>query len=619
MTANPRFFRRITPSASASAECDGEGQRVSDDKVLVIGDDTRSFLAIVRSLGRRGIVVHAAPTNFRSPALRSRYVTAIRDLPPWIGDDAGWLNTVTGLLHREQYDLVIPCSEPMLLPLQRHRAMLSSLTRLAVPDDRSIAVLFDKHETRELARQSGVPVAAGRLLRPDDTAEDVLAEFGTPVVVKPRRSYSLETLASRGKVQVMRAAAPLAQLIGRLDPRETLIEQYFDGQGIGISVLASRGRMLQGFEHHRVREVAGASFYRHSAPLTPDLAAACQAILAALEYTGLAMFEFKRNACGEWILLEVNARPWGSMPLPVALGVDFPYRWYRLLVAGEETPATAYRSGVYGRNLVPDLRQSLSEAAARRRGTAATAWFMAGRVVEMARFFTGKDVHDVLVRDDPRPGLLELYEIAEAVRRRTQNLLPGARDRRRRRAQAAVASALRQSARDPRIIFVCQGNICRSPFAEALLRQQLGDHPVAISSAGMMPQPGRATPVFGLEAAAARGIDLAAHRSRWLTREAAEAASLLIVFDEVNRCAVLDRYPDLTAPVVLLGDVAEIDEIPDPIDGGLAQFRRVYDQIAIATAEMARLIAQKGFGRDRSITRDERDRSDPSGGLQTER
>jgi hypothetical protein len=83
---------------------------VTGRKVLVIGDDTRSFLVIVRSLGRRGITVHAAPTNFRSPALRSRYISAIHYLPPWTGDDAGWLSAIEGLLRAERYDLVIPCN-----------------------------------------------------------------------------------------------------------------------------------------------------------------------------------------------------------------------------------------------------------------------------------------------------------------------------------------------------------------------------------------------------------------------------------------------------------------------------------------------------------------------------
>jgi predicted ATP-grasp superfamily ATP-dependent carboligase len=348
---------------------------VTGGKVLVLGDDTRSFLAIVRSLGRQGITVHAAPANFRSPALRSRYIAAIHDLPPWMGDGARWLAAIEALLRATRFDLVIPCDETAMLPLQRHRAQLAPLARLAIADDREIAVLFDKHETRELARQAGVPVAAGRLLRPNDTAEGLIAELGTPVVLKPRKSYSLKTLAARGKVQVAGEIGKLQRLMSQSHPQETVVEQFFPGQGLGVSVLASRGRILQAFEHHRVHETAGASYYRVSAPLTPDLAHACEAIMAALSYSGLAMFEFKRNLKGDWVLLEVNARPWGSMPLPVALGVDFPYRWYRLLTAGEETPPVSYRSGVYGRNLLRDLQASRAEAEARQLGRVATARF----------------------------------------------------------------------------------------------------------------------------------------------------------------------------------------------------------------------------------------------------
>ena len=107
-------------------------------KVLVFGEDTRSFLATVRSLGRRGLAVHAAPANLRAPALTSRYVAAVHALPPWMEDGAAWLEAVEALLRAEGFDLVIPCNETALLPLQHHRARLSALTRLAIPDDNAI-------------------------------------------------------------------------------------------------------------------------------------------------------------------------------------------------------------------------------------------------------------------------------------------------------------------------------------------------------------------------------------------------------------------------------------------------------------------------------------------------
>ena len=564
---------------------------MTSGKALVLGDDTRSFLATVRSLGRQGIAVHVAPTNFRSIALRSRYIAAVHDLPPWMGDGGAWLHAMEALLRVERFDLVIPCDETTLLPLQRHRAQLEALARLAIPDDHAIAVLFDKHATRELALQAGVPVATGRLLRPDDTAATVLAEFGMPVMLKPRRSYTLETLGSRGKARVVQDADSLAKMLPEVDPEEALLEEFFPGQGIGVSLLASNGRVLQAFEHHRVRERAGASFYRISAPLTPALVQACEALVAAVPYTGLAMCEFKRNDSGAWILLEVNARPWGSMPLPLSLGVDFPYRWYRLLTAGEEIPAVQYRAGVYGRNLLPDLYSSMAEAAGLRLGPFATVSFIARRGVELLRAVTGGEVHDVLVRDDPRPGLAELREAGATVWQRLMRALPGAETRRRRWARGQVQRAVSGSAGRPRVLFVCQGNICRSPFAAALLRTRLGDNDaISVGSAGMMPQPGRATPAFGLQAAAEFGIDLTAHRSEWLTREAAAAATVLVVFDEINRTAVFDRYPDLAVPVIRLDELGQPGEIADPVDGGLEEFRRCYQLIAVRVTELAGLL-----------------------------
>lgn len=340
-----------------------------------------------------------------------------------------------------------------------------------------------------------------------------------------------------------------------------------------------------------MRERAGASFYRVSAPLSPDLVRACEAIVAALSYTGLAMFEFRRNSTGGWILLEVNARPWGSMPLPLALGVDFPYRWYRLLTAGEETPAVAYRTGVYGRNLLPDLRASKAEAESLRQGPLAALRFLAGRGAELLGGLTGREVHDVLVRDDPRPGLIELAEVATAVRQRVSRLVPGAAARRRRRARTQAVRALRGGgAGTPLLLFVCQGNICRSPFAEALMRARLDDRTITIGSAGMMPQPGRPTPDFGRQAAAAHGIDLSTHRSAWLTREAAEAASLLVVFDETNEASVLGRYPQLNMPIIRLGDLTGRGNISDPVDGGLDEFQRTYDRIAVGIEKLVTLV-----------------------------
>ena len=554
-------------------------------KALVVGDDTRGFLATVRSLGRKGIEVHAAPSNFRSPSLTSRYITAIHDLPPWMGDGGEWLAAMEALLRAQRFDLVVPCDERTLLPLQRHRALLSPLATLAIPSDEAITALFDKHGTRELARRVGVVVAPGRLMRADDTAEGVLAEFGAPVVVKPRRSFTLDGLGTRGRVHLLSDPAELAQALAHSDPDSTLLETCFPGQGLGMSILASNGNLLQVFEHHRVHERSGSSFYRVSAMPDPELVQACAAIAAGVRYTGVGMFEFKRNPQGQWILLEVNARPWGSLPLPVALGVDFPYRWYRLLVQGTETPSVPYRVPVYGRNMVPDLLACVADAQAQNLGPLRFGLFMIGRVFEMLRLATGQEVHDVMMRDDPQPGRAEMRSVALGMLRRIERRLPGGRGRAQARARAAIRLARRGTA-PMRVLFVCQGNICRSPFAEAALRARMPQ--AETGSAGMIPLPGRPTPGFGVQAASQLGLALSSHRSAWLNRATAEAASLIVVFDDINTTAIADRYPDLRTPVVKLGDLIAEGDIADPVDGDGAMFDRTYALIAQGVEALAR-------------------------------
>src|SRR3954454_19872214 len=135
-------------------------------KALVIGDDTRSFLATVRSLGRGGVEVHAAPFAHRSAALRSRYLCKTHWLPYYVDQGSEWLSAIEALVERERFALIIPCDERALLPLHRHRERFSGRSRLAIPDAPSLEIFFDKNNTRELAQTLGIPVAKGRIIRP---------------------------------------------------------------------------------------------------------------------------------------------------------------------------------------------------------------------------------------------------------------------------------------------------------------------------------------------------------------------------------------------------------------------------------------------------------------------
>jgi protein-tyrosine-phosphatase len=115
-----------------------------------------------------------------------------------------------------------------------------------------------------------------------------------------------------------------------------------------------------------------------------------------------------------------------------------------------------------------------------------------------------------------------------------------------------------------RVLFVCTGNTCRSPFAEAVARGAGHD----AESAGVSAYTGDEPPDDAIAVARELGYDLSAHRARALTEEMLERADLVVGMTAAHVNAIDGRAR-------LLGEV----DIDDPIGRGRDDYRRVYAQI----------------------------------------
>src|SRR3954467_5888662 len=91
--------------------------------VLVIGSDTFSFLATIRSLGRAGLAVHAAGCPAHGAALRSRYIHAAH---PIRRTDASGLLELAG---RHAFELVIACDDFGAVALHTNRRRFDGVAR----------------------------------------------------------------------------------------------------------------------------------------------------------------------------------------------------------------------------------------------------------------------------------------------------------------------------------------------------------------------------------------------------------------------------------------------------------------------------------------------------------
>ena len=399
-------------------------QKTRTGRVLVVGDDMRIFLSNVRAFGRAGKTVEAFPYG-PSPALKSRCLSKVHAAPVFDADKQGWRDALLGLLRQERFDMIVPCSDPAIIFLDSIRHLLHH-QRLAIPAHEAMDIFYDKEETHKLCEGLGVPMAPSARLKPSDTATSLIARFGLPLVLKPRRTFFAEKDQAREIVEIADTENEVRRILGTItEHARYIVESFFVGEGVGISVLTKDGNILQAFQHRRLREgKGGASSFRISEEVDPELREACAKILARVRHTGVCMFEFRHNArTGAWILIETNARFWGSMALPLALGLDYPNMLYELMVDSLTPEGKPYKAGVRSRNLLLD-GNNLFKRLQRINLSNAGAWLSdAGDfALQPVRWLRGMEFSDSFVLDDLKPALWEFIllsaKIAGAVRPR---------------------------------------------------------------------------------------------------------------------------------------------------------------------------------------------------------
>jgi len=546
-------------------------------RVLVLGEDTRSFLTVIRSLGRAGLEVHVAWCNPTSASLKSRYISRIHWFPDYHVDGPTCPEEFLQLLRDTSFDLMLPCHDSAIVALRRWREQIEPAAKVYLVDEPAFKVVFSKQKTYELAEHLGISLPRQRIVHSVEELEDAAREFGFPLVLKPQASVELENAAIQHRVIKLWSRADFAAAQAVIDAKgATLIQENFVGVGLGVEVLAREGKVLTAFQHERLHEplLGGGSSYRRSVPLDSGLFEATQRLIQALNYTGVAMVEFKRNAkTGSWILIEINGRFWGSLPLSVDCGIDFPRYLYEMLCLGKTQFASSYKTSRFARNWLMDLywlRENFASDRSNHALMTVPLWRVA---IEFLNPLLLKESSDTFTFDDPGPALVEVRQLVRSrFLPRFRRLAPVRSHLQRRGRKAAI--------RATRILFVCKGNICRSPFAEAALRA-LAQDGFEVRSAGYYPVPSRACPEYAVLAATELGIDLSEHRSRVLDAETADWADAVFCFDFENEETLRARFPRLIPKLNYLGalDAAEPLEVADPFAQGMDQFRATYRRI----------------------------------------
>lgn len=164
--------------------------------------------------------------------------------------------------------------------------------------------------------------------------------------------------------------------------------------------------------------------------------------------------------------------------------------------------------------------------------------------------------HDRLTRAQPqgalRGALRGARSAAGSVRRRVAALSDRALHSGRRK---RALESLRSLPSIDSVLFVCHGNIYRSPYAEAVFRRwsEARGGPPALSAGFVGPD--RPAPSTSVELARSRGMDLTAHRSQLLTAPLVGSSGLIVVMSAVQKREICNRFGYPARRVLVLGDL----------------------------------------------------------------
>ena len=330
------------------------------ETVLVLDGLQRSALAVVRSLGTKGVRVISSDITPQTLAGSSKFSFASETYTDPSNSEA-FIADINRIIQKYDVTVLYPTTEVTVYTLLEFQEKLLPV-KLPFNDISTVRSLSDKAALIERCKQLSVQAPASEYYENFQALAASSSHFDFPVVLKPTLSRIkvddgwLATSVTYAHSQ--HELETIASTSAAFRDHPFMLQEYIDGHGAGVFLLYDHGRCIAHFAHKRLREkppTGGVSVLSESIRADEKQLDAAKKILDSVAWHGVAMVEFKVSKAGEPYIIEVNPRFWGSLQLSIDSGVDFPYLLHEATM-GRACPAvTSYREGQKLRWLLGDF------------------------------------------------------------------------------------------------------------------------------------------------------------------------------------------------------------------------------------------------------------------------
>ncbi|MEM1508452.1 MAG: hypothetical protein QW291_03130 [Thermofilaceae archaeon] len=301
-------------------------------KVLLASIASRKALPLSSSLRNHGFSVYGVAHSIH-PNVFSKFFekkTVVKN--PRSG--LPWANTIAKIAKEWEADLVIPVDFIDVLTFAKWKNLFEKTeVTLVAPRFESIELASNKEKLPDLLRELGKTPKQITVARSNDIAK--LVDLEPPLVVK-----GLGDAAKPEYFPTMELATRRAT-----ERAPCLVQEYIPGIGRGYYAVAFNGESILEFTHERITEydpAGGASLSAKGPVLDPRLFKLGRGIVKLLKWSGPIMVETRFVAdTGEYFVVELNPKFWGSLDLPVSLGYHFPAILAKAYMEGVESAKKA--------------------------------------------------------------------------------------------------------------------------------------------------------------------------------------------------------------------------------------------------------------------------------------